>query len=336
MKETYTSTYFDKVWQCQRHHFTCHFKGKPIYGLAHYIYTMLKLSGLGIVFVSDTAGKKNQESEVYKIHALIFEYNLTETRQLMLVAKEEEEPFKSKWSGDDRAVRCIDDFLNEFPLTLAQKKKRALYLLYLQHKGYRDKIENISDYMFFAKDDQERRFIFKSMVEQKWLHADDPENISAGLASSFYIADTGWEQLDPILEKIAHQTGFIAIQLKNLDPKKDTAIKQAIEAAGMTPLRIDEKEHINNIALEIQYAIQQSGLVVADLTGQNQGVYFEAGYAMALQIPVILCCPKKELRKVHFDIRQYNTILYEDEADLEKRLTKRIIAVMGLHKTASS
>ena len=332
MKETYTSTYFDKVWQCQRHHFTCHFKGKPIYGLAHYIYTMLKLSGLGIVFVSDAAYKEIQENDYYKICALVFEHNLTETRQLMLVVREEEELFKSIWSNDDRAVRCIDDFLKRFPLTLAQKKKRALYLLYLQHKGYRDEFKINQDYMLFAKDYQEREFILNSMVKQGWLYEKD---ISDATPSLFYIADTGWEQLDPILEKVVRQTVFIAMKFKKKEHIK-TAIKKAIEAAGMTPLRIDEKEHINNIALEIQHAIQQSGLVVADLTGQNNGVYFEAGYAMALQIPVILCCPKKEQRKVHFDICQYNTILYEDEADLEKRLTKRIIAVMGLHKTASS
>jgi hypothetical protein len=57
---------------------------------------------------------------------------------------------------------------------------------------------------------------------------------------------------------------------------------------------------------------------------------------MGLQIPVIWCCTDEELPKIHFDICQYNTILYEDAPDLEKRLTQRIIAVKGLTKPASS
>ena len=125
------------------------------------------------------------------------------------------------------------------------------------------------------------------------------------------------------------------MKFKNMDNIK-IVIKNVIEAAGLIPNRIDEKPHINNISSEIQHDIQQSGLVVADLTEQNQGVYFEAGYAMALHIPVILCCQKKDRTKIHFDICQYNTILYEDEEDLKTRLKDRISAVLALKTSLSA
>jgi hypothetical protein len=53
---------------------------------------------------------------------------------------------------------------------------------------------------------------------------------------------------------------------------------------------------------------------------------------MGLNIPVIWTCNKEETEKIHFDTRQYNTILWEDENDLYERLTKRITAVMGLQE----
>ena len=46
--------------------------------------------------------------------------------------------------------------------------------------------------------------------------------------------------------------------------------------------------------------------MVVDLTHQNNGAYFEEGYAMGLGKPVIQLCQKDT--KLHFDIAQKNTI----------------------------
>jgi hypothetical protein len=53
---------------------------------------------------------------------------------------------------------------------------------------------------------------------------------------------------------------------------------------------------------------------------------------MGLNIPVIWTCNESEVGKIHFDTRQYNTILWKDENDLYEKLKKRIIAIMGLHE----
>jgi hypothetical protein len=42
-------------------------------------------------------------------------------------------------------------------------------------------------------------------------------------------------------------------------------------------------------------------LLVADFTGQRGGVYWEAGFAQGLGIPVIRTCKSDELWKLHFD-----------------------------------
>ena len=75
---------------------------------------------------------------------------------------------------------------------------------------------------------------------------------------------------------------------------------------------------------EILYEIRRSRFVIAEVTGQNQGVYFEAGYAMGHMIPVIWVCRKIDFDHVHFDTKQYSHVIWENEADLVEKLTDRI------------
>lgn len=110
-------------------------------------------------------------------------------------------------------------------------------------------------------------------------------------------------------------------------------IEPAIRAAGYSPMRIDEKEHSNKIDDEIVAELRRSRFVVADFThgsdGARGGVYYEAGFAHGLNVPVIFCCHKDKFRNVHFDTRQYNHIVWSDPADLRKQLEARICAVIG-------
>ncbi len=65
------------------------------------------------------------------------------------------------------------------------------------------------------------------------------------------------------------------------------------------------------------------------MTKQSQGVYFEAGYALGLGIPVFWSVHKKEVSCVHFDTKQYNHIVWENEKDLADKLYHFIIAIIG-------
>ena len=107
----------------------------------------------------------------------------------------------------------------------------------------------------------------------------------------------------------------------------------AIEEAGYEPVRIDQKEHVNRIDDEIVAEIRRSRFLVADFThgeeGARGGVYYEAGFAHGLKIPVIFCCRKAEFESVHFDTRQYNHIVWETPTELRERLLARISAVIG-------
>ena len=116
----------------------------------------------------------------------------------------------------------------------------------------------------------------------------------------------------------------------------EQAIEPAIREAGYIPMRIDRHDHINKIDDEIVAKIRRSRFVVADFTSQSGdqprgGVYYEAGFAHGLNLPVIFTCREDLIKKIHFDTRQYNHLGWK-KAELPKfrtALTQRICATIG-------
>jgi nucleoside 2-deoxyribosyltransferase len=146
------------------------------------------------------------------------------------------------------------------------------------------------------------------------------------------ISPRGWAHLNSVdRENQKSQIGFIAMWFeKSMDPAH-LAIEKAIQISGYEPLRIDRKEHNNKIDDEIIAGIRRSKFLVADFTGHRGGVYFEAGFASGLGIPVIWLCREDALKDLHFDTRQYNHISWTEDRlpELTNALQKRIEAILG-------
>ncbi|MBN1507349.1 MAG: hypothetical protein JW955_10915 [Sedimentisphaerales bacterium] len=145
------------------------------------------------------------------------------------------------------------------------------------------------------------------------------------------ITSAGWDYLDRHASDLREKTqGFVAMSFSTaMSPIWEGAIKPAILKAGYTPYRVDEDAHSQNIIFKIMAEIKDSRFVVADLTGQNNGVYFEAGYALGLGLPVIWSIRKDDVSNVHFDTAQYNQIRWQSTKDLEEGLFDYICAIIG-------
>ena len=149
-------------------------------------------------------------------------------------------------------------------------------------------------------------------------------------ALCFTFTVDGWRHLGNLQSKNeAHAQAFIAMWFNPEMNEARDVIKKAIVDCGYIPVIIDEKDHNNQIAPEILFEIKRSKFMVADLTKHRNGVYYEAGYAQALNKEVILTCKKSHFRRRHFDVAQKSTIVWTDEEDLYKRLIKRIEATVG-------
>jgi len=87
--------------------------------------------------------------------------------------------------------------------------------------------------------------------------------------------------------------------------------------------RVDEQIFEENILDRIYNQIIKSDIVIADMTGKNPNVFYEVGYAHALNKRVILLTQKTD--DIPFDLKHYSHIVYEGKiVKLKEELTKRI------------
>lgn len=162
------------------------------------------------------------------------------------------------------------------------------------------------------------------MANQGYI--DSPITYSGG-KRPIQLTPKGYSRLDDIKTELTSQKqAFIAMKFGNDTINLRSAIKKGISDAGYIPILIDEIDYNGLITPEILKRIQNSKFVVVDLTHQNNGAYFEEGYAMGLGKPVIQLC--SENTKLHFDLAQKNTIMWANEEDIPERLCKRILATI--------
>ncbi len=92
---------------------------------------------------------------------------------------------------------------------------------------------------------------------------------------------------------------FVAMWFdESMNDAWQNGFRVAIQNAGYEPVRVDQIEHVEKIDDKIVAEIRRSRFLVADFThgdaGARGGVYYEAGFAHGLKIPVIFCCRESE------------------------------------------
>jgi len=143
----------------------------------------------------------------------------------------------------------------------------------------------------------------------------------------------GWQKYNELLKtsKDSRQV-FMAMKYndKDLDDLYKNFLKDAVKETGLELVRLDEVGKAGLIDNNMRAEIRKSCLLLADLTHDNNGAYWEAGYAEGLGIPVIYLCEKDKFdkKKTHFDTNHCTTIIWEkgkeDEAIRSLKSTIRI------------
>ncbi len=176
----------------------------------------------------------------------------------------------------------------------------------------------------YSRDDDELQYLAQ--------YLNDKDLISfTGLGGITEITPAGHMHYEELQARQPASTqGFVAMWFdETMHDAYIDGFEVGIRDAGYDPLRVDSVEHIGKIDDEIISQIRRSRFMVADFTGQRGGVYFEAGFALGLNLPVVWTCHKKDIDKLHFDIRQFNCIDWTEPLELADRLQKRIEAVIG-------
>jgi hypothetical protein len=152
----------------------------------------------------------------------------------------------------------------------------------------------------------------------------------------FYLLPKGWTRVDELQRSDIHSSqAFIAMWFdESTEEPFKNGLYKAIYDSGFDPRRVDQQHHhLNKVDDEIIAEIRRSRFLVADFTCASGkvrgGVYFEAGFAMGLNIPIIWTCKETSFQDLHFDTRQYPHISWKDSTDLYMQLKARIGALIG-------
>ena len=142
----------------------------------------------------------------------------------------------------------------------------------------------------------------------------------------------GLERIDCLQKNSDQNTKNVFVAMSFAPEMKDVreAIKLAIIECGYIPRIMDEIEHNHQIVPEMLYEIRESRFIIAELTGHNNGAYFEAGYALGYGKEVIQICQKSKFGEDgHFDVKQINTVLWNTTEELKEKIVSRIKATIS-------
>ncbi len=127
----------------------------------------------------------------------------------------------------------------------------------------------------------------------------------------------GWQYYENLRRgKLAEHTAFMAMPFGNQEVKEivDRIFRTAVEQTGVRLKRLDDEPAAGQIDDRMRVEILRSRFVIADLTDENRGAYWEAGYAEGLGKPVIYTCHKGYFDAkggTHFDTNHRQTVLWE-------------------------
>ena len=136
------------------------------------------------------------------------------------------------------------------------------------------------------------------------------------------------------------QKGFIAMEFGHpiLDRIVNDKIKPAIkDQVGYTLEDMRDSPRAGLIDNLMRARIQEAAFVLVDLSHDNAGAYWEAGYAEGLNKPVVYLCEGKRFgeKGTHFDTNHHTTVMWTEDNPEEwvDKLVAVVRETLGISET---
>lgn len=126
---------------------------------------------------------------------------------------------------------------------------------------------------------------------------------------------------------------FIVMQFtEEFDALYSDVIRPTCEKYGYEAIRGDDIYNNGLIIKDITTSLQEASVIIADITPDNPNVYYEVGYAHAINKPTILLCERAR-EKLPFDVSGFRTLFYDNSIggknQIEERLAKHLDSIKG-------
>jgi len=211
------------------------------------------------------------------------------------------------------------------------KEKFDLMMVYLFNSN--EDIELDSDILdkCYIKDMNELDKLFQKALDDKLIKGEIIRANRINLPPSFNsLTFEGLEYVENLEEPNRDSKNiFVAFNFTDeIIEIFEKYVREAIEESGFNYVVVNQETtpHDQKITDEIVAKIKSSRMIVADFTNSSTNVYFEAGFAMGMRIPVIWCCKKGH--KFSFDTGQFPHITWGEGKDLKEQIKNRIKVII--------
>ncbi|MCW9707932.1 hypothetical protein [Fodinibius salsisoli] len=189
-----------------------------------------------------------------------------------------------------------------------------------------------------AINNEELIYLIEELKKEDLVNSNVPMKSAAGptIRDNGWIQLTrlGWDYVETINSEDKNKTksnfAFMAMEFGNptLDKVFEDYLLPTVEECGYDLLRLDKYPKAGSIDDRIRREIEASKFILADVTNDNLGAYWEAGYAEGSNKTVIYLCEKDHFdnKETHFDINHHFTVVYDldDLGSAMKRLKEVI------------
>ena len=241
----------------------------------------------------------------------------------------------------------VTDLLARWPNTIPERIERCFCHLINARLGRMNAGQELEitsgderDLLIFAKWGSEPEYFLQAMVDYKWVTRRDRLDEHEEPGIRICVTPKGWAHFDDLNrgQSDAKNPAFVAMWFGGKERREEMdrlyieAIEPAIHAAGYHAARADTDEYNDAIMDKVIDDIRKAPFIVADLTENRNGVYYEAGFAKGCGIEVIYCCLRGT--ETHFDINGLFQLRYDNCAQLRVSLERRILGSVrrGPHK----
>ena len=162
-------------------------------------------------------------------------------------------------------------------------------------------------------------FVLRHLGNAKLVPGDPTATTEHGHRANVTLTFKGWERYETLLKgRESYRKAFMAMAFghSDLDRIVDEVFRDAVRKTGFELHRLDDSPRAGLIDDRLRIEIQSADFLIADLTHDNLGAYWEAGYAEGLGKPVIYTCEKTKFNreKTHFDTNHHLTVTWDKAA----------------------
>ncbi len=231
------------------------------------------------------------------------------------------------YSSEHESILIDEDFINNiinnFKLpNLAEQSNNLIILLGDNRKQYSSILNVPVEYcktMVGCSDEDDLIYIQKHLLESGFITIPedrielfDIQEASPEMGLTFQ----GWEKYNEFKTHDAESRyAFMAMDYKSkeLNDICENHFKRAVDETGYELRLLRDRPKAGIIDNHLRISIRRAKFLIADLTHDNNGAYWEAGYAEGLGKHVIYLCEKTKFKekKTHFDTNHCTTIPWD-------------------------